>query len=128
VLASLPGKPSYAADGGQGQTWAIQAGKSLVLARYYEIQESDCRAMRAPPVVVKVRPTLGKLVINTTTELADKPAKCRHVKVPVTRVLYQAGTQPGPDPVGWQIFFQSRELGTQSVQGTATVTPRKPDR
>jgi hypothetical protein len=121
VLLAFPPVMSRAEDA-QRQTWTVGTGKVVVLAEYYEIQESDCRAMRAPPVVVKTRPTLGKLVINTTTTLAEKPAKCRHVSVPVTRVLYHAGQEPGHDAFGWEIFFQSRELGTRSVQGTATLT------
>lgn len=106
----------------------MEAGKTVVLAEYYEIQESDCRALRAPPVIIKTRPTLGKLVVNTTTGQADKTAKCRHVRVPVTRVLYHAGMAPGRDDFGWEIFFQARQLGTQSVQGAATITRPTPGR
>ncbi|OZI61249.1 hypothetical protein CAL28_18130 [Bordetella genomosp. 11] len=97
-----------------------------MLAEYYEIQESGCRAMRAPPVIVKTRPTLGKLVVNTTTGQASRSAKCRHVQVPVTRVLYHAGDRPGQDAFAWEIFFQARDLGTRAVQGSATVTPGRP--
>lgn len=124
VLLAFPPAVTRAADKTQHQAWTVETGKTVVLAEYYEIQEADCRAMRAPPVIVKTRPALGKLVINTTTALAGKTAKCRHVQVPVTRVLYRAGDEPGRDTFGWEIFFQSRELGTQSVQGSATVTSR----
>lgn len=99
-----------------------------MLAEYYEIQESGCRAMRAPPVIIKTRPTLGKLVVNTTTGQARKSARCAHVQVPVTRVLYHSGSEPGRDTFGWEIFFQSRDLGTRSVQGSATVTRQPVDR
>jgi hypothetical protein len=115
---------AHAADDTQQRSWTVAPGKTVVLARYYEIQESDCRAMRAPPVVIKTKPALGKLVINTTTELADKPSKCRHVKVSVTRVTYHAGTEAGHDTFSWQIFYQSRKLGTQTLQGTAIITPQ----
>jgi hypothetical protein len=127
ALLAFPSCKSHAADETQQRSWTVAPGKTVILARYYEIQESDCRAMRAPPVVIKTKPALGKLVINTTTELADKPSKCRHVKVPVTRVTYHAGTEAGRDTFSWQIFYQSRQLGTQSVQGTATITSRTPD-
>jgi hypothetical protein len=127
MLACAPGRP-YAAQGTQHQSWTVATGKMAVLAEYYEIQESGCRALRAPPVVIKARPALGKLVVNTTTALADKTSRCRHVKVPVTRVLYHAGSQPGRDAFAWEIFFQSRELGTRSVQGAVTVTPGTPGR
>uniref|UniRef100_UPI0039F021E7 hypothetical protein n=1 Tax=Bordetella sputigena TaxID=1416810 RepID=UPI0039F021E7 len=123
LLAGLPAAPR--AEASQRNSWTVGAGSTTVLAEYYEIQESDCRAMRAPPVIVKTRPAQGKLVINTTMGQADKPAKCRHVQVPVTRVLYHAGAQPGRDAVGWEIFFQSRELGTRALQGTVTVTGRQ---
>ncbi|WP_143277449.1 hypothetical protein [Bordetella genomosp. 9] len=124
LLCCLPGL--LRAEDSQRGGWTVGAGSTTVLAEYYEIQASDCRALRAPPVVVKTRPTQGKLVINTTTGQADKPAKCRNVQVPVTRVLYHADSRPGRDAVGWEIFFQSRELGTRSVQGTVTVTARQP--
>ncbi|ARP82395.1 hypothetical protein CAL12_17270 [Bordetella genomosp. 8] len=126
LLCCLPGV--LHAEGAQRGSWTVGAGSTTVLAEYYEIQGSDCRALRAPPVVIKTRPTQGKLVINTTTGQADKPAKCRNVEVPVTRVLYHAGPQLGSETVGWEIFFQSRELGTRSVQGTVTVTARQPSR
>lgn len=118
AMAPLPG----AAADVQRQAWTVATGRTVVLAEYYEIQESGCRAMRAPPVVVKARPTLGKLVINTTTGQVDKPGRCRHIQVPVTRVLYHAGDEPGQDSFGWEIFFQARELGTRAVQGSATLT------
>lgn len=117
----------YAAEA-QRRTWHVSSDQPVVLETYYEIQESDCRAMRAPPVIITTRPVLGKLVVNTTSGLADKTPKCRHVKVPVTRVVYQPGPTPGRDDFGWQIYFQARDLGTQSVKGTAVIGPRTPVR
>jgi hypothetical protein len=118
---------AHAADV-QRQAWQVAAGAPVVLARYYEIQASDCRAMRAPPVAVTTRPVLGKLVVNTISALATEPAKCRHVKVPVTQVVYHPTATGGQDAVGWRVYFQSRELGTRPVQGTVTIGPRTPPR
>lgn len=128
VLLSFPAPAVRADEAPQRQSWTVGTGKTVVLAEYYEIQEADCRAMRAPPVIIKTRPTLGKLVVNTTTGQAGKSAKCRHVQVPVTRVLYHAGLEPGRDSFAWEIFFQARELGTRTVQGSATLTHQPSDR
>jgi hypothetical protein len=117
--------PAHAADA-QRQAWQAAPGTPVVLARYYEIQASDCRAMRAPPVAVTTRPVLGKLVVNTFSALATEPAKCRHVKVPVTQVVYHPTATGGQDAVAWRVYFQSRELGTRSVEGTVTISPRTP--
>jgi hypothetical protein len=125
-LALCPCK-AHAADE-QRQAWRVTGGTPRVLARYYEIQGSDCRAMRAPPVAITTRPVLGKLVVNTISELATQPAKCRHVKVPVTQVVYHPDASGGQDVVGWRVYFQSRELGTRSVQGTVTIGPGTPSR
>ncbi|AOB33765.1 hypothetical protein AKI39_15485 [Bordetella sp. H567] len=127
-MLAFPAPAVRADEAPQRLSWTVGTSSTVVLAEYYEIQESDCRAMRAPPVVVKARPTLGKLVINTTTGQASQSAKCRHVQVPVTRVLYHAGTEAGRDSFSWEIFFQARDLGTRSVQGSATLTRRPTDR
>jgi hypothetical protein len=105
------------------QTWTVPPGRATVLASYYEILDSNCKALRAPPVVLTTRPALGSLSLNTTVVLADNPASCRHVRVPVTQVLYQAGKQPGTSSAAWEVHFQSRNLGTRRVQGTVTVSP-----
>ncbi|ARP86252.1 hypothetical protein CAL13_08600 [Bordetella genomosp. 9] len=126
-MLAVPGARVWAADGATTvQAWRAPAGESVVLGRYYEIQPADCRALRAPPVALKIRPAQGKLIVNTTTQLAGAPGKCRNVQVPVTLVRFQAGQTTGQVEVGWQVFFQSREKGTQQVRGTVTVTPPNP--
>jgi hypothetical protein len=108
------------------QAWTVPQGKPTILASYYEIQESNCMALRAPPVILKTRPAQGSLSLNKTFMLAENPPQCRHVRVPVTQVIYQAHRAVGTSQAAWDVHFQSRSLGTRQIAGTITVKPGKP--
>jgi hypothetical protein len=121
ILITIASNAGAGAD--RSQTWTVPPARATVLASYYEILDSNCKPLRAPPVVLTTRPAQGSISLNTTTMLADNPASCRHVRVPVTQVLFQAGKPASPSNVAWEVHFQSRNLGTLRVQGTVTVSP-----
>lgn len=123
LAVSSPGETL--ADTLTREAWTVPRGEPTVLATYYEIQESNCMALRAPPVTLKTRPAQGSLSLNRTFILAENPPRCRHLRVPVTQVIYQPREATGTSQAAWDVHFQSRSLGTRQVIGTITVTPGK---
>ncbi|MFC4276797.1 hypothetical protein [Achromobacter aloeverae] len=107
----------------QPRAWSVPPGKATLLATYYEIVDANCRPLKAPAVRILSRPALGTLTVSSDVGLADNPSRCANIKVPVTQVYYQAGMQPGQDTFSWEVHFQSRNLGTQRIQGAVAVTP-----
>ncbi len=105
------------------RAWSVPPSKATLLATYYEIVDANCQALKAPTVRITDRPTLGTLTISQGLGLADNPAKCANIQVPVTEVYYQAGTRLGQDNFSWEVRFQSQNLGTQRVQGAVAITP-----
>lgn len=103
------------------QAWAVPAKGSIVLATYYEILNSNCRVLQAPSIVVTTTPKLGKLTILKTVGLADNPAQCMNLSVPVSQVVYNAGAAAGVDAFSWAVRFQSHNLGTLRVAGKMAV-------
>jgi len=105
------------------RAWSVPPSKATLLATYYEIVDANCQALRAPTVRITDRPALGTLTISQDVGLADNPAKCANIQVPVTQVYYQAGNKLGQDNFSWEVRFQSQNLGTQRVQGAVAITP-----
>ncbi len=103
-------------------------GKTVVLAEYYEIQESDCRAMRAPPVVIKTRSTLGKLVVNTTTGQAGNIGQVPARPGAGDARALPCGRGAGARHLRLGDFLPGARLGTRSVHGSATLTRQPTDR
>jgi len=105
------------------RAWSVPPSKATLLATYYEIVDANCRALMAPTVRITDRPAMGTLTVSHGLGLADNPAKCANIQVPVTQVYYQAGNKLGQDNFSWEVKFQSQNLGTQRVQGAVAITP-----
>jgi len=105
------------------RAWSVAPSKATLLATYYEIVDANCQALMAPTVRITDRPALGTLTISHGLGLADNPAKCANIQVPVTQVYYQAGNKLGQDNFSWEVKFQSQNLGTQRIQGAVAITP-----
>ena len=82
----------------------------MVLASYYELSFTGCRALSPPRVVITQQPTLGKLIVVRSQGLARTSSpRCAvsDISLPVSQVLYQAD-KPGIDAMAWSVKFQGR--------------------
>ena len=112
----------FTAPGGARQ-WQAPAGERLVLGRYAEMLDARCMPLRAPVVRVTQRPKYGSLTVHASTAQAGAPAPCRHVKVPVTEVVYRARRAGGLEVVGWEVHFLKGPPTGHRVQAEIRVGP-----
>ena len=114
--------PVFTAPGG-AQQWQAPAGGRLVLGRYAEMLDARCMPLRAPVVRVLQRPRYGSLTVHASTAQAGAPAPCRHIKVPVTEVVYRARRAGDLDVVGWEVHFLKGRPAGRRIQAEIRVGP-----
>ncbi|HEY0296192.1 MAG TPA: hypothetical protein VGC69_12740 [Bordetella sp.] len=88
----------------------LAPGQQMVLANYYELSATGCRALNPPRVVITQQPALGKLIVVRTRGTANTSSpRCAvsTMSLPISQVLYQAD-KPGLDTMAWAIKFQAR--------------------
>jgi len=121
--------PVFRPSGG-AQQWRAPAGARIVLGRYAEMLDARCMPLRAPTVRVTQRPAYGSLTVHTSTAQAGAPAQCRHVKVPVTEVVYRGRRAGDLDVVAWEIHSlkagpAGHRVGVEIRVGPASVPQRR---
>lgn len=88
----------------------LTPGQQVVLASYYEVSPSGCRALSAPRVTVTQKATLGKVIVMRTegvARISDPRCVVSALKLPVAQVVYQAD-KPGVDTMAWEVRYQER--------------------
>ncbi|MCD0502594.1 hypothetical protein [Bordetella petrii] len=99
----------------------------MELARYYEIRQAGCVALRAPTVRITAPPRLGRATVVLVQQMPVQTGRCGPMTVPVAQVRYRA-LAPGSDTLAWEVRYQQRGAGTHPASAQITVLPSRPAR
>jgi hypothetical protein len=85
-------------------------GQQMVLASYYELSRTGCRALSPPRVTITKPAALGKVIVVRTEGLVNtslQQCAVRTMNLPIMQVVYQAD-KPGFDTMAWSVQYQAR--------------------